>query len=112
MNQPGTTATDDQLVLEGSALQTRLAAATPDERHTILREIVRIQAAATLDHATIDDDSNFVEQGLTSLKALELIRNLMTLTNIEIPLVAVIEYPTPIQLAHYIDQALTETTAE
>jgi acyl carrier protein len=112
MSQPEITATDDQLVLDGSALQTRLAAATSDERHAILCETIRAQAAVILDQDNMEDDSNFIEQGLTSLKALELTRSLMTLTDVEMPLIAVIEYPTPTHLARYIDQALTETIAK
>jgi acyl carrier protein len=109
MPQSETTTAEDQLTLDGIALRKRLDTAGPQQRDDILRNTVRTQAAAILDHTTIDDDSNFVEQGLTSLKALELTRNLMTLTNVEIPLVAVIEYPTPTQLARYIADALTDT---
>jgi acyl carrier protein len=108
MTQSDITASEDQLVVDGEKLRQEIAAAGPEGREPILREAVRTQAADILDHATIDDDSNFVEQGLTSLKALELTRNLMTLTNVEIPLVAIIEYPTPTQLAGYISEALTE----
>jgi acyl carrier protein len=108
VTQPDFATEEDQLTVEGAALRERLATATPGERETLLRETVRTQAAGILDHATITDDSNFVEQGLTSLKALELTRNLMTLTNVEIPLVAVIEYATPTQLARYIAEAAGE----
>jgi acyl carrier protein len=90
---------------EAGALQQKIAAAGAEERSAILRETVRAQAADILEHTTIDDDSNFLEQGITSLKALELTRNLMSLTNIEIPLVAIIEHPTPAQLAQYISEA-------
>jgi acyl carrier protein len=109
MNQPNTTATEDQIVLDGSALQQELATAAPKERERIIREVVRKQTAAVLDVASTEDDSNFLEQGITSLKALELTRNLMTLTNVEIPLVAVIEHPTPAQLTQYITEALADT---
>ncbi|NGO72791.1 acyl carrier protein [Streptomyces boncukensis] len=108
MQQSETTGHDDQAVLDGSALQAEIAAAPPAERERILRDAVREQAASVLDFATFDDDSNFLEQGLTSLKALELTRNLMTLTGIEIPLVAIIEHPTPTLLAQYIAGALDE----
>lgn len=112
MPQSEITTDEDQLTLDGIALRDKLAAATPEEREKLLRETVRTQAADILDHATITDDSNFVEQGLTSLKALELTRNLMTLTNVEIPLVAIIEYATPTQLARYIAEASEESGAE
>ncbi len=104
MNQPE--ATEDQLDVLGQALRDDLAAATPAQREELIRDTVRTQTATILDNSEITDESNFVEQGLTSLKALELTRNLMTLTNVEIPLVAVLEYPTPAQLAEYIIDAL------
>ncbi|MFJ2264626.1 acyl carrier protein [Streptomyces sp. NPDC087844] len=108
MQQPEVTGNSGQTVLDSSELQERIAAAGAEERERILREVVRSQAADILDHTTIDDDSNFLEQGITSLKALELTRNLMSLTNIEIPLVAIIEHPTPSELAGYINGALIE----
>ncbi|MEU3964730.1 acyl carrier protein [Streptomyces buecherae] len=91
--------------LDGAKLREDLAAATPEEREALLRETVRAQLASILPEATIEDDSNFLENGLTSLTALELTRNLMTLTDVEIPLVAVLEYPTPAALGHYLAEA-------
>ncbi|WP_131741982.1 acyl carrier protein [Actinomadura roseirufa] len=106
--QRATNESDGQAALDGAALQQKIAAAEAGEREQLLGEAVRGQAAAILDHITIEDDTNFLENGLTSLKALELTRNLMTLTNIEIPLVAVIEHPTPAHLARF----MAETYAE
>ncbi|HET8681316.1 MAG TPA: acyl carrier protein [Micromonosporaceae bacterium] len=103
---PLTTAKDETAQLDGAGLRQRLATAGTAEREQILRETVRTQAAHVLSASDIADDSNFLEKGITSLKALELNRNLMTLTDVEIPLVAIIEYPTPAQLAQYIARAL------
>ncbi|HET8659339.1 MAG TPA: acyl carrier protein [Micromonosporaceae bacterium] len=103
---PLTTAKDETVQLDGTVLRQRLAAAGTAEREQILRETVRAQAAGILSAPDIADDSNFLQKGITSLKALELNRNLMTLTNVEIPLVAIIECPTPAQLAQYIARAL------
>ena len=91
--------------LDGAALHQALAIATAEEREDILRETVRTQLAEVLSPTPIDDDSNFLENGLTSLTALELTRKLMTLTDVEIPLVAILEYPTPAQLGHYLAEA-------
>ncbi|MBB5936991.1 acyl carrier protein [Streptomyces zagrosensis] len=91
--------------LDGTELRKDLAAATPEEREAILRETVRTQLAGILSQSTIEDDSNFLENGLTSLTALELTRNLMTLTDVEIPLVAILEYPTPATLGNYLAEA-------
>ncbi|MBL1102605.1 acyl carrier protein [Streptomyces coffeae] len=93
--------------LDGAALHQALSIATPEEREDILRETVRTQLADILAPKPIDGDSNFLENGLTSLTALELTRNLMTLTDVEIPLVAILEYPTPAQLGHYLAEAYT-----
>ncbi len=93
--------------LDGAALHQALSIATPQEREDILRETVRTQLADILAPQPIDGDSNFLENGLTSLTALELTRNLMTLTDVEIPLVAILEYPTPAQLGHYLAEAYT-----
>jgi acyl carrier protein len=109
MQQPEAIENDEQNALDGSALQREIAAAADEtEREAILREAVRSQTATILDLTVVEDDSNFLEQGLTSLKALELTRNLMTLTNVEVPLVAVIEYPTPSQLAKYMVEAMND----
>jgi acyl carrier protein len=107
MQQQVTNESEDQ-AQDGAALRQRLAAAAPGEVEGLLRETVRAQAGAILDHITVEDDTNFLENGLTSLKALELTRNLMSLTDIEIPLVAVIEHPTPAHLARF----MAETHAE
>jgi acyl carrier protein len=91
--------------LDGAALHQALAIATAEEREDILRETVRTQLADILSPTPIDNESNFLENGLTSVTALELTRNLMTLTDVEIPLVAILEYPTPGQLGHYLAEA-------
>ncbi|MEU5980540.1 acyl carrier protein [Streptomyces sp. NPDC047315] len=105
MQQPEVTEGNGQTALDADALQRKIAAAGAEEREGIFREAVRSQAADILDHTTIEDDSNFLEQGITSLKALELTRNLMSLTDVEIPLVAIIEHPSPAELATYINEA-------
>jgi acyl carrier protein len=112
MNQPEVIVTEEQLGIQGQALRRDLASASATQREALVRDTVLAQSATILDHSGITADSNFVEQGLTSLKALELTRNLMTLTNVEIPLVAILEYPTPTQLAAYIVKALAGDLTE
>ncbi|MEO5874696.1 MAG: beta-ketoacyl reductase, partial [Streptosporangiaceae bacterium] len=99
--------TDEDPGLDGTALRESLSEAGPEERAQILRDTVCEQAARILS-VEVDDDTDFLANGLTSLKALELNRNLMALTNVEIPLVAIIEYPNPTQLAEYLVEAYTE----
>lgn len=88
-----------------------LTDAEPAERERILRETVRAEVAAVLSRPTIEDDSNFLEEGLTSLTALELTRNLMSRTDLEVPLAAVIEYPTPARLGQYLFEVYTANNA-
>lgn len=100
-NTPGQDATD---------LEQQLAAATPEEREQLLTDTIRTQAGKLL-NTELSDDSNFLENGLNSLTALELTKTLMTLTGMEIAMVAIVENPTPAQLAHQLSQELTHTTA-
>jgi aryl carrier-like protein len=79
---------------EGSELPARLAAADPQERERLLRETVLDRVSEILSRPAMEEDSNFLENGLNSLAALELAKTLMNLTGLEVPLVAVVENPT------------------
>ncbi|MGO4421873.1 acyl carrier protein [Streptomyces sp. MCAF7] len=46
-----------------------------------------------------------MENGLTSLTALELAKGLMSATGLEVPLVAVVEHPTSALLGKYLSEA-------
>lgn len=92
-------------------LQQLLASADDEERERLLRETITTQAARIL-NTSISDDSNFLQNGLNSLTALELTKTLMTLTGIEIPMVAIVEKPSPAELAHHLSQELAQTAAE
>ncbi|WP_245702147.1 acyl carrier protein, partial [Streptomyces aurantiacus] len=101
-----TPGTPDQAITD---LEQRLATATPEQRERLLTETIRVQAGTLLD-ATLTDDSNFLENGLNSLTALELTKTLMTLTGLEIAMVSIVENPSPEQLAHHLGQELAHTT--
>jgi aryl carrier-like protein len=105
---PQTTNDDDQDLIKAKELQNKLSTADPTERQNLLTETIREQASAVLDQPTFTLDTNFIENGLTSLRALELTHKLTTLTGIEIPLVAVIEHPTPQDLGHYMATTPTD----
>jgi acyl carrier protein len=107
MQQPANES-DDQAVLDGE-LQHRLTAAEPAEREKILTETVREHASAVLEQPSITSDTNFFENGLTSIRAIELINRLTALTGIEIPLVSIIDHPTPADLGQYMAGTLAET---
>ncbi|MEV7192781.1 acyl carrier protein [Streptomyces sp. NPDC093510] len=104
------TSTDNTAGQDATELEKQLAAATPEERERLLTDTIRTQAG-TLLNTTLGDDSNFLENGLNSLTALELTKTLMTLTGMEIAMVAIVENPTPAQLAHHLGQELAHTSA-
>nr|MDT0660554.1 acyl carrier protein [Micromonospora sp. DSM 115978] len=92
--------------LDEAKLRQVLAVAGTAERETLLCEVVRAEAAEVLSKPSVTDDSNFMEQGLNSLTALQLTKNLMTLTGVEIPIVAIVEHPTPGELGRYLAQEI------
>lgn len=81
-----------------------LAAATPEERETLLRAAVLSRVSAILNRPEMEEESNFLENGLTSLTALELAKGLMSATGLEVPLVAVVEHPTATLLGKYLSE--------
>ncbi len=83
-------------------LRETLKTADQESRETILRDFIRTQVAALLSLGSIDDDANFLENGLNSMSALELTKNLMELTGMEIPLIAIVDHPTPAELAAHV----------
>ncbi|MEV6671232.1 acyl carrier protein [Streptomyces sp. NPDC051162] len=89
-------------------IEQQLAAATPEQREKLLTDIVRTQASTILG-TPLTDDSNFLENGLNSLTALELTKTLMASTGLEIAMVAIVENPTAAQLAHQLGQELAHT---
>jgi acyl carrier protein len=95
----------------GASLQRSLASADAGEREQLLRETIRTQASTIL-NTSITDESSFLENGLNSLTALELTKTLMTLTGIEIPMVAIVEHPTPAELAGHLAEQLPDTSGE
>lgn len=102
--------TADQNGEEDAEFQRLLSSAGNDEREQVLREIVRTKATGIL-NTPIDDDSNFLENGLNSLTALELTKTLMNICDLEIPMVAIVEHPTPEQLGRHLYEELSDTAA-
>ncbi|MER7794082.1 acyl carrier protein [Streptomyces sp. NPDC097640] len=87
-----------------SRLAERLTTATPEEREQLLRGLVLRHAAEILEAPELDEESNFVENGLTSLRALQLSKALMNDTGLEAPLVAIVEHPTPTLLGKFLSE--------
>ncbi|BCB82727.1 hypothetical protein Psuf_000400 [Phytohabitans suffuscus] len=71
---------------------------------------VKAVAADVLARDRVDDEANFLELGLTSLTALELTRRLNALTGLDIPLVAIVDHPTPAELSRYLEGLMPEAT--
>ena len=86
----------------GDGLAGRLAGLAPAAQRDLLVEIVRGQAAAVLGHSGPDDvmaDRAFLELGLDSLTAVELLNRLTALTGHRLPATLAFDYPTPVALA-------------
>lgn len=83
----------------------RLASATPEEREDLLRDLVLRRSREILERPELDEDGNFLENGLSSLNALQLSKTLMGDTGVEAPLVAIVEHPTPTLLGKYLAEA-------
>jgi polyketide synthase 7 len=96
-------------------LQGRLRVAPADERQRILLELVRVEAARILGHASpdaIDPDRPFIELGFNSLMAVELRNRLNGMTDLRIPTSAMFDRPTPGALAAYVDLLLADPSRD
>ncbi|WP_327172471.1 type I polyketide synthase [Streptomyces sp. NBC_01336] len=96
----------------GSALERRLAGATPDERARILLDTVRTQVASVLGQPTpeaVGPDTAFRDQGFDSLAAVELRNLLVGSTGLRLPATLVFDYPNSRAVAGYLDTLLTGT---
>ncbi|MES4904967.1 MULTISPECIES: acyl carrier protein [unclassified Streptomyces] len=92
-------------------LADRLASAAPEERQQLLCELVLRRAAEILDVPSLDEESNFLENGLSSLTAVKLSKFLMDDTGIEVPLVSIVEHPTSTLLGKYLAEAYAADAA-
>jgi aryl carrier-like protein len=97
--EPTTNSTESS---ENNDLIARLASATADERQQLLRQQVLRRVAEVLDVPAMDEESSFLDNGLTSLSALQLSKQLMDDTGIEVPLVAIVEHPTATLLGKFL----------
>lgn len=91
----------------GSAeLREHLAGLDDDQRAEYLGELVRAESETILKNP-IALDSNFLEKGLNSLTALELAKTLIDRVGNEVPMVAIVENPTPAELGRYLAKEFT-----
>ncbi|WP_034482766.1 acyl carrier protein [Actinomadura oligospora] len=96
--------------MDVAELQRSLASGDEAERARLLRETIRTHVAALLSLTSVEDDGNFLDLGLNSLSALELTKNLMTITELEIPLVTIVDHPTPAELAGHLAAEYTRAS--
>jgi aryl carrier-like protein len=99
---PDGTTTPEPVEEDGSAeLRAQLAGMDAGQREEFLGELVRAESETILNNP-IALDSNFLEKGLNSLTALELAKTLISRVGGEVPMVAIVENPTPAELGRYL----------
>ncbi|MFI2353038.1 SDR family NAD(P)-dependent oxidoreductase, partial [Streptomyces sp. NPDC019443] len=83
----------------------RLAALAPDERESLVLELIRAGTAAALGYASsaeVDADQSFKVLGFDSLTSVELRNRVNAVTGLRFSATLVFDYPTPAALARYV----------
>jgi acyl transferase domain-containing protein len=105
---PEAVAAADESIPAGSFAQ-RLRSAPERERERTMLELVRAQVAIVLGHDSSDavpPKRAFKELGLDSPAAVELRNRLRAVTGLSLPSTLLFDYPTPLALARYLQDAI------
>ncbi len=89
----------------GGSLARRLAGVGKSEREGVALEVVRVQVASVLGHASLElvpERQAFKELGFDSLAGVELRNRLNAVTGLRLPMTLVFDYPTPAAVARYV----------
>ncbi|MFI1370367.1 SDR family NAD(P)-dependent oxidoreductase, partial [Streptomyces griseochromogenes] len=95
---------------DGSGLRERLVGLSAAERHELVLELVRGQAAAVLGHTggeVLSPRRAFREMGFDSLAAVQLRNRLNKTTGLGLPTTTVFDYPSPAELTDHLLSLLT-----
>ncbi len=92
-------------------LRAALRTATGAERTALLLDLVRSRAAAVLGHASAEDvpaDGDFIDQGFSSLVAVEFRDRLSRVLGLKLPAALVYEYATAEEVVEYLEEELDD----
>ncbi|MFI9048134.1 type I polyketide synthase, partial [Streptomyces sp. NPDC053427] len=90
---------------DASETVTRVRSLPEPEQLRLLTDLVRTEAATVLGHSSADavpENRAFRDLGFDSLTAVELRKRLGSSTGLGLPSTMVFDYPTPLELAHYL----------
>ena len=96
---------------ERTSLHDRLQGVDGDGRLAVVLDLVRGQAAEVLGHASakeVDADLVLQELGFDSLGTVELRNRLAAATEVQVPILALTDHPSPQRIAEYVLRQLTD----